>query len=57
LNERLSKLVRFGVLEKASYPEIPPRVEYRFTSIGKRLNHVLDEIRRMQQDIDDGTLD
>jgi DNA-binding HxlR family transcriptional regulator len=57
LNERLSKLVRFGVLEKASYPEIPPRVEYRFTPLGKRLNHVLDEIRHMQQDIDDGRLD
>ena len=28
LNERLSKLVRYGVLEKISYPEIPPRVEY-----------------------------
>jgi DNA-binding HxlR family transcriptional regulator len=56
LNERLNKLVRFGVLEKASYPEIPPRVEYHFTPLGRRLNQLLDEIRRMQQELEDGSL-
>jgi DNA-binding HxlR family transcriptional regulator len=37
LNERLSKLVRFGILEKQAYPELPPRVEYRFTPFGDKL--------------------
>ena len=36
LNERLSKLVRFGILEKQAYPELPPRVEYRFTPFGDK---------------------
>lgn len=27
LNERLSKLVRFGILERQAFAELPPRVE------------------------------
>jgi DNA-binding HxlR family transcriptional regulator len=53
LNERLSKLVRYGVLE-VSYPEVPPRVEYHLTPLGSRLNTVLDAIRSLQDDVDGG---
>lgn len=52
LNERLSKLVRYGVLEKQSFPEVPPRVEYRLTPMGERLNGVLDAIAALQDDVD-----
>jgi DNA-binding HxlR family transcriptional regulator len=52
LNERLSKLVRFGILEKQVYPELPPRVEYRFTSFGDRFLGVLDGIDALQREID-----
>lgn len=52
LNERLSKLVRYGVLEKQAFPEVPPRVEYRLTPMGERLNGVLDAIEALQDDID-----
>ncbi|HEX3444580.1 MAG TPA: helix-turn-helix domain-containing protein [Chthoniobacterales bacterium] len=34
LNDCLRTLVSYGVLEKQSYPEVPPRVEYRFTAFG-----------------------
>jgi DNA-binding HxlR family transcriptional regulator len=44
LNERLNKLVRFGILEKQAYPELPPRVEYRFTPFGDKFLGVLDGI-------------
>jgi DNA-binding HxlR family transcriptional regulator len=54
LNERLSKLVRYGVLEKVSYPEVPPRVEYHLTRLGSRLNTVLDAIASLQDDVDGG---
>ena len=54
LNERLSKLVRYGVLEKQSFPEVPPRVEYRLTPLGERLNGVLDAIAGLQDDVDAG---
>jgi DNA-binding HxlR family transcriptional regulator len=52
LNERLSKLVRFGILEKHAYPEVPPRVEYRFTSFGDKFCGVLDGIDALQREID-----
>ena len=54
LNERLAKLVRYGVLEKISYPEVPPRVEYHLTSLGSRLNTILDAIDSLQDDLDGG---
>jgi len=50
LNERLTKLVRYGVLEKVSYPEVPPRVEYHLTPFGARLNTVLDAIEALDDE-------
>ena len=49
LNERLSKMVQTGVLEKHSYPEIPPRVEYEFTEFGKRLIKILKDLEDLQK--------
>lgn len=48
LNERLVKLVRFGILQKTSFPEVPPRVEYELTDFGKRFSRLLDEVDRLQ---------
>ena len=36
LNDCLRLLVSYGVLEKRSFPEVPPRVEYHFTSFGRK---------------------
>ena len=52
LNERLIKLVRFGILEKHAYPELPPRVEYRLTPFGDGFCAVLDSIAALQRQID-----
>jgi DNA-binding HxlR family transcriptional regulator len=44
LNERLRKLLRFGIIERQVFAEVPPRVEYRLTSFGRRFDGVLEEI-------------
>lgn len=54
LNERLRKLVRFGILTKRSYPEVPPRVEYELTDFGRRFINILDAIDDLQTDLNHG---
>lgn len=56
LNQRLSKMVRYGVLSKRNFPEIPPRVEYRLTRRGAKLTAILDQVERLQKDLERGTL-
>jgi len=51
LNERLRKLVRYRILEKKTFPEVPPRVEYKLTRFGKRFLKLLDEIDRLEADL------
>ena len=48
LNERLRKLVRFGILARESFPEVPPRVEYSLTEFGRRFAGILDAIRALE---------
>lgn len=49
LNERLSALVEFGIVEKIAYPEIPPRVEYKLTAFGSRFVRLLDLIDELEE--------
>ena len=48
LNERLKKLTRFGMLERKTYPESPPRVEYCLTGFGQQLANILDQIAALE---------
>jgi DNA-binding HxlR family transcriptional regulator len=50
LNERLKKLLRFGIIERQMYAEVPPRVEYRLTSFGKRFNAVIAHIAELEEE-------
>jgi DNA-binding HxlR family transcriptional regulator len=50
LSERLAKLVRYGILERRAFAEVPPRVEYSFTPFGQRLCEVLDRIDELQRE-------
>lgn len=52
LNERLRKLVRFGILDRDEFAEVPPRVEYRLTPFGEKFAVLLDAIDGLQEDLD-----
>jgi DNA-binding HxlR family transcriptional regulator len=52
LNERLSKLVRYGILQKQAYAEMPPRTEYRLTPFGTKFCGLLDGIDVLQREIE-----
>jgi DNA-binding HxlR family transcriptional regulator len=50
LTERLHKLVRYGIVGRKVYPEVPPRVEYRLTAFGTRFASLLDAVERLDRD-------
>ncbi|AHI07167.1 hypothetical protein BDW_13335 [Bdellovibrio bacteriovorus W] len=51
LNERLKKLLRYQIVEKIEYPEVPPRVEYQFTNFGKKILKIIYEIRALEEEM------
>ena len=52
LNACLKRNVDFGIVERTSFNEIPPRVEYKVTAFGAKFIRILDEIEKLQEDID-----
>ena len=50
LSTRLKELEKSGVLERLSYNEIPPRVEYRLTKKGQELvESIIDLLQWMKK--------
>ena len=46
LSLRLRALEEHGIVERRTYPEVPPRVEYSLTDIGKSLSPILDSMHK-----------
>ena len=49
LNERLTKLMRLGIIDREAHPEIPPRVEYRLTDFGDQFIKIIDQVDELQR--------
>jgi len=45
LSERLKSLERAGIITRKSYAEVPPRVEYSLTDMGRDLIPLIDHMR------------
>ena len=52
LNQCLRKNTQFGILERVSYNEVPPRVEYKVTPFGEKFMRVLDGLEALQRELD-----
>src|SRR5690349_2981758 len=51
LSDRLRRLTRAGIFERVQFPEIPPRVEYRLSGIGKKFLRLLKEAEKLQLEL------
>lgn len=52
LNQCLKKNVDFGILDKINFNEIPPRVEYQVTEFGDKFIRILEQLEKLQEEID-----
>ena len=52
LNSCLKKNLDFGILNRNSFNETPPRVEYEITAFGTKFIKVLDQLESLQVEID-----
>jgi DNA-binding HxlR family transcriptional regulator len=51
LADCLRLLLRYGVLTKQSFPEVPPRVEYSFTAFGLRFVALLESLDGLEAEL------
>jgi len=57
MNERLRKMIRFGIVRRSVFGEKPPiEVRYRLTPFGRRFIGILEEVRRLQEAVDHGAI-
>jgi len=51
LNDCLRKNIEFGILKRNTFNEIPPRVEYEITPFGNKFMRILNELEKLQEEI------
>ncbi len=48
LNQCLKRMMEYKIIEKKSFSQIPPKVEYYLTPFGRELSKILSEIKSLQ---------
>ena len=57
MNERWRMMIRYGIIRRTVLGDRPPiQVEYALTSFGERFIRILEEVRRLQEAVDNGTV-
>jgi DNA-binding HxlR family transcriptional regulator len=57
MNERLRKMTRFGIVRRSVVGEKPPiEVTYRLSPFGRGFMGILEEVRRLQEAVDQGAV-
>lgn len=57
MNERLRKMLRFGIVKRTVFGDKPPvEVEYTLTPFGRRFIGIIEEVRRLQEAVDRGAI-
>lgn len=58
LSDKLKDLTEKGVVERISYAEVPPKVEYRLTFRGQRIKGIVQQLQEFwEQEADDPAAD
>lgn len=53
MNERLNKMMRFGIVQRVVIGEKPPlEVQYTLTPFGNRFNDLISQVHRLQAELD-----
>ncbi|OUS24252.1 transcriptional regulator [Gammaproteobacteria bacterium 45_16_T64] len=52
LNDCLRTNVKFGILQKLSFPEVPPRVEYQLTDYGVKFVRIISDIQKLEEEME-----
>ncbi len=50
LNERLRKLLEYGLLTRTEFPGLPARVDYTLTPAGTKLAAIIEQVRELNAD-------
>ena len=47
LNDCLRRNLDFGLIQKTTYPEVPPRVEYQITDYGQQFLKIMQQLEQL----------
>ena len=57
LSERLRKLTDYALLQKETFPQVPPRTEYALTQAGHALIEIIQKIHKLDESLNENDPD